>query len=284
MSTTENNEELETQQETVEEILQTADEDTVELEASETTTPAPTLTKEEELAIKNGWKPKDQYAGDSSEWKTAKQFNDHARMVSRIMTQERDLENLKKYMNLSQKQMQQSALETARKELELAKEAGDFTAYEEARNKQVLAEQGLQEIQKISNEDIERIFLDRNKDWLDPTNSAQIQETYQVALEARQDYPNDDYLKIMEVVERRIFDRHPEYRRQNTNIDKPIINNTASAVNRGVVTSQQKSKSFNALAVEYQREYESMRRTMEKQGISYTKEEYVQGLKDFGEI
>lgn len=262
-----------------------AEPDTFEDEVAEEPEAKPVVDKEEELALKNGWKPKDQYEGNQADWRTAKQFNDHARMIAKIKSQDRDLENLKKYMQLNQKQAQQTALDQARQELEDAKELGDFDAYEEARQKHTQAEQGAAELQAVDNQEIERMFLDRNKDWLDPQDNAQMKEVYDVAKQVTEDYPNTTVLKAMELVERRIMDEHPEYRRKNTSLDRQVVSGTNSAVNKGAVATANSSKSFSSLSVTLQREYESLRRSLEKtMKISYTKEEYVQGLKDQGAI
>lgn len=245
----------------------------------------PVLTKDEEQAMKFGWKPKEEYEGNPADWKTAKQFNDHARMITQIKTQEKDLENLKKYMHLNQKQAHEDALDQARKELEEAKDVGDFDAYEQARIKHGKAEHGLAEQATIDNQEIERMFIDRNKDWYDPNDHAQMAEVYKIAQEVTADYPNTTVMKAMEMVERRVFDSHPEYKRTSAGIDKQVVSSTTSAINKGAVASSGSSKSFNSLPVSLQREYEQLRKSLEKtMKMEYSKEEYVQGLKDTGAI
>ncbi len=273
----------------VEEELNNLPEDDLEINEPEDNTEEvaekPQVNKEEEQALKFGWKPKEQYEGNPADWKTAKQFNDHARMITQIKNQERDLENLKKYMHLNQKQSYADALEQARHELEEAKELGDFDAYEEARKKHVKAEAGLAEQATVDNQEIEKVFADRNKDWFDPADHAQQAEVYAIAQGVTEDYPNITIIKAMELVERRVFDAHPEYRRTNKSVDKQVISSTNSAINKGAVASSGVSKSFNSLPVTLQREYEQLRRSLEKtMKLEYTKEEYVQGLKDTGAI
>lgn len=277
----EDNLEEDIQEEIVEETID-LDEPEVS-EESESTKPA--LTKDEEQAMKFGWKPKAEYEGNPDDWKTAKQFNDHARMITQIKTQEKDLENLKKYMHLNQKQSYEEALEQARAELEEAKELGDFEAYDQARIKHSKAENGLAEQATVDNAEIERTFIERNKDWYDPTDRAQMAEVYAIAEQVTLDYPNTTVMKAMEMVERRIFDAHPEYKRKNPVTDKQIVNSTTSAINKGAVATSGSNKSFNTLPVNLQREYEQLRRSLEKtMKMEYTKEEYIQGLKDTGAI
>lgn len=247
--------------------------------------PEPVMDKEEELARKNGWKPKEEFAGNPEDHKTPKQFNDHARMIAKIKAQERDLENIKKYVELSKKQTQLDAMEAAKQELEDAKELGDFDAYEQAAAKKAKAEQELQRSVQDEYAETERIFMERNADWLDPNNQTQVNEVVEVAKQVATDYPGQPALKLMEIVERRIMDAHPEYRRTNPSLDKPIVNTTNSAVNKGAAIASSSNKAFNSLPQNLQREYESMRRSLEKtMKMEYTKEEYLQGLKDMGVI
>ena len=259
--------------------------DDIGTEVPEPVEPAPVMDKEEELARKNGWKPVEEFTGNPSDHKTPKQFNDHARMIAKIKAQERDLENIKKYVELSKKQTQLEAMEAAKRELEDAKELGDFEAYEDAARKKAAAERELQQTAQDEYAETERVFMERNSDWLDPNNQAQILEVVETAKRVATDYPGRPALELMEIVERRMFDSHPEYRRANPALDKPVVNSTTSAVNRSVVTSTGNNKGFNNLPQNLQREYESMRRSLEKtMKMEYTKEEYLQGLKDMGVI
>lgn len=268
--------------------LDTYNEDVIEDisndEVVEEKAPEPVMDKEEELARKNGWKPKEEFAGDPSDHKTPKQFNDHARMIAKIKAQERDLENIKKYVELSKKQTQLEAMEAAKQELEDAKDLGDFDAYEQAAAKKAKAEQELQKTAQEEYAETERVFMERNADWLDPNNQTQVAEVVEIAKQVATDYPGQPALKLMEIVERRIMDNHPEYRRTNPVLDKPVLSGTNSAVNKSAVTNNNSNnRTFNSLPQHLQREYESMRRSLEKtMKLEYTKEEYIQGLKDMG--
>lgn len=259
-------------------------EDIVE-ETPEAAEAPPVMDKEEELARKNGWKPKEEYEGNPADHKTPKQFNDHARMIAKIKAQERDLENIKKYVELSKKQTQIEAMESAKRELEDAKELGDFDAYEQAAHRKAQAERELQQSTQDEYAETERIFMERNSDWLDPNNQAQVLEVVDIAKRVATDYPGRPALELMEIVERRMFDSHPEYRRTNPALDRPVVSGTNSAVNKSAATNIGNNRNFSALPQNLQREYESMRRSLEKNmKLEYTKEEYIQGLKDLGVI
>lgn len=259
----------------------------VDQENEEAEKPTPVVDKEKELAISNGWVNKEEWVArgnDPEEWTSAKKFNEKARMIASIKRQQTDIDNLKKYHELQQKQMKIQALEEAKQELQQAREDEDFEAYEAANKKYTKAELEITEAEKIDLQQAEQEFIERNKDWLDMQNKAQVDEILAMIPEIVEDYPRLSVRERMLKLERRYLDNHPEFKNLTNNAsDRRVVNPSASAVNKNAMTSSSNSK-FNELPNDLKNEYASMRQSLERQGIPYTKEEYVQGLKDGGFI
>jgi hypothetical protein len=270
------------------EILDTLEEDQQSDEAVEQAEP-PVVDKETELARSNGHVSKEEWiqqGRDPDEWVSAKKFNEKARMIAKLNRYERDIENIKRYNELQQKQMREKALEDARLELLQAKEDEDFEAYEQANKRYAKAEQDLTVIQQQEVVEAEQEFIERNKHWFDANDNAQQQELRALIPDIVDDYPNLSVRERMLKLERRFLDNHPEYKSPQRNAsDRPVVNGAASAVNKSAMVSSTASKSFNALPEKFKSDYFSLQKSLKSQmGIDYTKEEFIQGLKDMGEI
>ena len=97
----------------VDEIVTTPEEilkpDVVE-QAAEQTPQEPQLSEAENLAMENGWVPKDQWKGDPDSWRPAKEFNDRGEFFKRIDRLEHKNKELQQAMTFLTQQQKQSYL------------------------------------------------------------------------------------------------------------------------------------------------------------------------------
>lgn len=102
----------------------------------------PQYTPEEHRAIAEGWKPKDQWEGDESEWKPAKAFLEFGELKNKLQESEKEKKKLNKVVELMKNhhlQVRQSAYEDALKTLRAERQAAlkdeNFARAEELRDR-----------------------------------------------------------------------------------------------------------------------------------------------------
>lgn len=72
-------------------------------EETQESTQEPEMSPDEQHAREGGWRPKEEWDGDESEWVTAREFNKRGELISRIQTQSSQLKkNEKKIAKLEQ--------------------------------------------------------------------------------------------------------------------------------------------------------------------------------------
>lgn len=103
---------------------------------------APEVNPEEQRAMDDGWVPKDQWKGNSDDWRPAKEFNDRGELFSRIKTQSRELQELKQGMEFLTKEAKKqydlgvkNTIDELRQARRAALEDGNMVAAEEFRDK-----------------------------------------------------------------------------------------------------------------------------------------------------
>jgi tetratricopeptide (TPR) repeat protein len=96
----------------------------------------PQYTEIEQTAIEQGWRPKDEWQGDESKWRDAKEFVERGELYSKIDTMGRDLKDTKKALKMLQEhhsKLKEVEYNKALTELKAAQkknlEAGDADAY-----------------------------------------------------------------------------------------------------------------------------------------------------------
>ena len=93
---------------------------------------APVLSESEQLAMENGWVPKEQWKGDPDAWRPAKEFNDRGEFFKRIDRLEHKNQELQKAMTFLTDQQKrqylagfQEAIKQLRQKRDQALEDGD---------------------------------------------------------------------------------------------------------------------------------------------------------------
>jgi len=66
----------------------------IKVEASEEDNDAPQYSQTEQDAMNLGWKPKDQFEGDESDFRSARDFIERGEMIGRIRTQSKQIQNV----------------------------------------------------------------------------------------------------------------------------------------------------------------------------------------------
>lgn len=112
-----------------------------ELEAQQESTEAQEqqtqqLSPAEQLAIENGWKPKEQYSGDPAKWVSAEEFNRRGELFEKIDYQNKEIKEMRRAMkevlehqNQIRNQAYQEALKTLKAQKAQAVEEGDSKAF-----------------------------------------------------------------------------------------------------------------------------------------------------------
>lgn len=108
---------------------------------AEKETPAPEYTSEEQEALSKGWKPKDQWEGDESDWKPAKVFNEIGALKEKLLEKDRETKKLNKVVSIMKEHHMKvrettykQALETLRQERQSALENENFSKAEKIRD------------------------------------------------------------------------------------------------------------------------------------------------------
>ena len=131
---TQDEEVVEEGSEDTEELVEVVEEESEEVEVEEE--PEVTMSESERTARDSGWKPKDEWDGDPSEWVSAGEFNRRGELLRKIHNQNRQLKQLDDVVNTlakQQKQIFEAGYAKAERELksqlrEANKEGDDATA------------------------------------------------------------------------------------------------------------------------------------------------------------
>lgn len=238
-----------------------------------------------EEAIKQGWKPPEEFEGDPKDHKSPKNYVEYGNLLaekkklsSHIESTNAQLKSLADmFVNMNQKN-----LETVRQEYEeRLQAAADLGDYDEVQNMSLqiyqLKQQEQQRIQQ-ENQKIYGDFVAKNSDWLDYTNNPQLaQKAETLFSQYRQNYPQASYQQVLDQVENDI--RSVYLKTQTPPVPKDTYNPTASAVNKSAYTSKESDTSqFSSLTQEQKDEYNRWAASFKQSGIVYTKADYIKDL------
>lgn len=87
---------------------------------------APQFSEAEQIAMEQGWVPKEQWKGNPDDWRPAKEFNDRGELFSRIKSQSTELKELRQAMTFlteQQKKQFEAGFQQAVRELKSARDA-----------------------------------------------------------------------------------------------------------------------------------------------------------------
>lgn len=253
-----------------------------ESETSET----PQYTEEEQHAINQGWKPKDQFTGDSSEWIPAREFNKNGEFIDVIKNQSKKIKKLEDSMqsvvDLNTKLYKSNMQEKANEVLEAKRLAIQNGNVEEAEQ----LEDKFHEMQKETGGDKSQPapeaveFQRRNHEWfndLTPENAAMRSYAVQKEVQLQQTFPDwSDGKRLLEV--EKITKKYFKIGGENVNRSKPTAVNVVPPENSSLGKAKKKF-TFNMLPSHMKQEVRTIATT-----CNMELDEYANQLHEMGEV
>lgn len=200
---------------------------------------APAYNEHELKAMEKGWKPKDQYQGDPSDWKPAKQWLEFGDLLDTVHSLKRkdeektkQIETVLEISKKAQEKQREQILKELKQKHREAVEIGDVDA----------ADKVVEEIHKVKNEDVfpqatkpligqdeMNSFLERNKHWFneEPENFKMRQEAIDYDAYLLKTQPNMLPKDRFEKVERMVKSNYPQkFENPKQNQPSPVIGQT----------------------------------------------------------
>uniref|UniRef100_A0A6M3J1E4 Uncharacterized protein n=1 Tax=viral metagenome TaxID=1070528 RepID=A0A6M3J1E4_9ZZZZ len=187
-------------------------------------TPENEYSGPEQEAIREGWLPKEQFKGDPNLWVSAPEFIRRGKLIDRIGSQHKEIENMRKaneeLVNLVKKQAEKLSQEKATEILAKKREAiaqGDVNSAEYYEKEYNTYQNELHSYQAPKNNDKDlpreyRDFADRNATWLNPNsaeNNAMMVYADKLDQELARDNPSLSVQDRLDEVESRVKDLFP---------------------------------------------------------------------------
>lgn len=247
-------------------------------ESSQTEVSSQSYSEEEVQAMERGWKPKEDFAGDSKKWVSAEEFLRRGELFDKIDVMGRDLRDTKKALKMLQTHHEQlreldfkKAMQSLKDEKKQAYEEGNHDKLVEI-DEQLLSLREEAKAEKQANQQQAAQPDPRFIQWVNQNPwYAQDQElrTFgdEVGVSYARTYPDKSPDEVLKYVESRVRKAFPE-KFVNPNRSRP------SAVSAGSTPNGNQKESEYPLTEDERK----VMQTFIRQGI-LTKEEYIADLK-----
>ncbi len=246
----------------------------------------PEYTPDEQKAMSEGWKPKDQWEGAEDEWKPAKVFLEIGELKNKLQSADQDRKKLNKVVALMKDhhlQVRQAAyeeaLKTLREERKAALASEDFAKAEELRdriddirdrkvNDRVLPPDVQRKVDEQAHEPDPAFFefLDRNP-WYKPAGPNTRQDEMSKEADAlgfavAQQNPDWDFKTVITEVEKKIRKLYPEkFATPRSPVNEGGSRGSGSSGTKETVRLSEEqlavAKSFNMTPEQYAKELKS---------------------------
>lgn len=197
----------------------------------------PTFNEHELKAMEKGWKPKEQFSGDPSEWKPAKQWLEFGELLDTVHTlkrkdeeKQKQIETVLEISKKAQEKQREQILKELKQQHREAVEIGDVDA----------ADKVVEEIHKIKNEETipqatskpligqedMNAFMERNKHWFndEPENFKMRQEAIDYDAYLLKTQPSIPPKERFERVERMVKSNYPQkFENPRQNQPSPVM-------------------------------------------------------------
>jgi hypothetical protein len=197
------------------------------------------LTEEEQKAMEQGWRPKDQYSGPEEDWVDAHTYLGRGTFLKQIKSLKSEVEEQKRTMELygeHYKRMEKLIYDKAKREIEesmrAARATGNFDAYEEA-------QKNLQELKPISEQPQNpadnpavKKFIAENAWYTNPITDEDFElKAIAMAHDAKysRDNPNATIEEVVAYVEKKIQEKKRGYMTNSNRESAPPATLTGSA-------------------------------------------------------
>lgn len=268
----------ETIQEVAEEVTPVVEAEDTDASPETTKESAPELSADEQRAMEHGWRPKEEFEGDTKKWVSAEEFLRRGELFDKIDVMGRDLRDTKKALKMLQahhEQLRETEFKTAVQSLKERKKQ----AYEEGDHDQLIEiDDQLLNIREA--EKAEKFAKQQEQAQPDPrfvqwvgrnvwyTSDAELRNFGdEVGVVYARTNPDKSPDEVLSYVEKRVRTAFPD-KFTNPNRAKP------SSVSTGTAPRSAKSEDSYQLSDDERR----VMNTFVRQGIM-TKEEYIADLK-----
>jgi hypothetical protein len=258
----------------------------LEISSTDVTAPeTPKISAVEEEAIKQGWKPKDQFEGDHSEWRSAKEFIERGELLSHIHNQnkktkqlEEALEKLADVNKRVETETRRRTIDELRAKQREAAMSGDVETVEKTTEKLVELNKPVEDNKSQSTVPEEaKVFMDKHKVWFnDETEDNSSMKAYAIAREdiLAKKRPDLSVMDRLRLVESDVMKRFPEkFENPNKDTPSPVSGNTPTP-------PKSKKLSFNDLP-DY---HKNVVRFAQRSDPKFSVDGYIEQLKLIGEI
>lgn len=270
----------------LEQVVEQPELDQANIEVEAQKVEPPKLSAIEEEAIKQGWVPKDQWNGDPSEHRSAKEFIERGELLNHIHTQNKKTKQLEEALNQLAEVNKRVEEETRRRTVEELKikqrEAaaiGDVDTVEKTTDK--LVELNKPTTATTDNKPITppeaKEFMEKHKAWFNRENSDNsLMMDFAIRREdiLSKEKPDLSITQRLKLVEEEVVRRFPEkFNNPNKETPAPVSGNTAPSV-------KSKKLSFNDLP-QY---HKNVVRFAQSNNSNFDVDKYIEQLKMIGEI
>lgn len=201
---------------------------------------------------------------------------------------EKEIEALLEYNARIEERERIKAKQEAQQLLTIAKQRGDVDAIEQLTAEKLKMEwQEKQRTDSISNTkemEVTRQFEERNKIWYNSSHPEMMDRAKNVASEMRQYYPSASLEELALKVEKRMQMDYPDICGAGR-IDRPIISN--STVNKSQASSNSEDRLWRQACdkdPDLKHVFSATKRTMNNANIKYELKDFIQQLKENGEL
>lgn len=282
----EEREDLISAEDAVEEVVQENEELEVEEEEQESED-----SEVVERAKKYGHLSKEEWIAqgkDPALWKSPQEFDKTGEIIGQILSLKKQVEQrdreLKSVM-AQQDRIAKREYERARQDLEARLAASKDDMDVEAVShytKELTRLQDMEQQNQVQNDHqiqqaAREAFIDRNAHWFNERNPDLQQRAVEIDSEMKRKYPNASYEDLADIIEAKMLKEYPERVLGQTRYNRPNASPSQSAVNK---TATVKKDVFKNLSQEHKDTYNVYKRMNPK----ITEAEYIQRLKDYGEL
>lgn len=250
------------------------------------------MSFDEQQARSSGWKPKDEWDGDASDWVTFKQFNRNGEYLKKIHNQNRQIKRLDDVVvNLAkqQKKIFDAGYDRAKRELkgalrEANKEGDDATAEAIETRIEQLEEQRQADVKVLAPTPQEQQVAPEFEAWVSNNQwfiTAPPLRGYaeQIGLAYAKAHPDKTNTEIYTHITGEVKKRFPE----EFGMNKPLKKKSGSPVlGSGDVTAIRRNDGKNMVRVSLTPEEKDVGRALVSKGIYKNINEYAQDLKKMG--
>ncbi len=248
-------------------------------------------TDAEKEAMQKGWRPKDEFKGDASEWTPARQWLKQKDLYDRISTQNKQIKEMRdmvnRLVNFAVEDKQKNAQTELSKIKEIRTEAirrGDVDAVERIDAQLESSKQEITRLRNVNDEIPQEVkdFAKDNSSWFNtdtPENEAMWTYARRKDSELMKQYPQMDLSERLEMTKRLTFDY---FHNKNTSSKKTV--ETLTGLHD---VYQKKSRSneieFNSLPDIHKKVILDFEMRLKKPDPNYRRV-YIKSLKDRGTI